>query len=242
MQYNQHPDFLGSLKSLYNKNGAYKGAAIRVLALLARVHYREIFEEQKNLLNNFRTTGENRIEHCTKYVLQNHCRLVTIRDNNTCTFLFVGTHEDTEEWLNKNKAETFSPISLVPNLVEIPITAQIPNRNIEVEAELTKQLNKVMHLQQRLKDDSSIFKKNIPDTNKPNKKYYNKLKSFFDNDFSKEIRVDLNNIESSLTEYCPQEAHDYAENLALYAEFLHQEIIYIYEVKNYLALAATIKS
>lgn len=50
--------------------------------------------------------GETRIENCVKYDLGDAWRLVTSQNNRTCTFLFVGDHEDTERWLNGHKGET----------------------------------------------------------------------------------------------------------------------------------------
>ena len=50
--------------------------------------------------------GESRIRNCVKYDLGDGWRLVTCQTNKTCTFLFVGDHEDTESWLDGHKNET----------------------------------------------------------------------------------------------------------------------------------------
>ena len=59
----------------------------------------------KNPLKAFKTTnhGETRIKKCVKYDLHNFCRLVTVKDGEGTTLLFVGDHDDEEEWLNRNK-------------------------------------------------------------------------------------------------------------------------------------------
>jgi hypothetical protein len=50
--------------------------------------------------------GEKRIKNCVKYDLGDAWRLVTCQTDKTCTFLFVGDHEDTESWLDGHKNET----------------------------------------------------------------------------------------------------------------------------------------
>src|SRR5262249_12315330 len=50
--------------------------------------------------------GEGRIKNCVKYNLGDGWRLVTTQTDKTCTFLFVGDHEDTERWVNAHKGES----------------------------------------------------------------------------------------------------------------------------------------
>lgn len=71
----------------------------------------------------FRTTpvtnnGETRIPHCVKYDLGDGWRLVTVQDANSCFFVFVGDHGDTERWLNNNKGQTFG--SRDRRMVQVP--------------------------------------------------------------------------------------------------------------------------
>jgi superfamily I DNA/RNA helicase len=53
--------------------------------------------------------GESRIPHCVKYDISNDAhRLVTVQTDNFIYLLFVGTHDDTEHWLNRNRGLTIS--------------------------------------------------------------------------------------------------------------------------------------
>lgn len=51
--------------------------------------------------------GETRIKNCRKYDLGDGWRLVTAQSEKVCTFLFVGTHEDTERWLEGHEGESY---------------------------------------------------------------------------------------------------------------------------------------
>lgn len=240
MQYNQHPDFLPSLHALYAKNGAYKNAATKVLAVLAKIHYSEIFQENDTLIG-IKTTGENRIKHCIKYRLQDHSRLVTIRNNDTCTFLFIGTHEDTENWLNQNRNKTFKTAPLVPTVQSIPLTTTASENDENIQNELAKQLQAITQLRQKLVIDSINFKETIPNTSNPTTKHFNSLKNLFNDKFSQKIQVNLTTITSNLSSSNHIEALKEAEELVYYAEFAHQKAFYIQQVQKYLALVANIK-
>jgi hypothetical protein len=52
--------------------------------------------------------GETRISNCVKYDLGSGWRLVTSQTVKTCTFLFVGDHEDAERWLNAHNGEAIA--------------------------------------------------------------------------------------------------------------------------------------
>jgi hypothetical protein len=47
--------------------------------------------------------GESRIQHCVKYDLGNGFRLVTVQHGELAVILFIGDHDSTDHWLNKNK-------------------------------------------------------------------------------------------------------------------------------------------
>lgn len=51
--------------------------------------------------------GETRIKNCRKYDLGDGWRLVTAQSDKVCIFLFVGTHDDTDSWLEGHKGESF---------------------------------------------------------------------------------------------------------------------------------------
>ena len=54
--------------------------------------------------------GESRIKHCIKYDLNDGYRLVTIKEKKQVLLCFVGTHDDSEKWLDKNKGLTLVAI------------------------------------------------------------------------------------------------------------------------------------
>ncbi|MBK1829605.1 DEAD/DEAH box helicase [Verrucomicrobiaceae bacterium R5-34] len=59
--------------------------------------------------NKLTKHGETRIKHCVKYDISNDAhRLVTVHTDNFIYLLYVGTHEQTDKWLDKNKGLSVS--------------------------------------------------------------------------------------------------------------------------------------
>ncbi|MEA2897382.1 MAG: hypothetical protein QOJ84_2997 [Bradyrhizobium sp.] len=73
--------------------------------------------------------GETRIKNCVKYELGDGWRLVTRQTDKTCTFLFVGDHEDTERWIAGHKGESIgvkdSRLIRVPGIGNDPVSRSI---------------------------------------------------------------------------------------------------------------------
>ncbi len=64
-------------------------------------------ELEADVSNKLTKWGESRIDHCIKYDISNdHHRLVTVHSNKFIYLLFVGSHDDTEKWLNHNRGLT----------------------------------------------------------------------------------------------------------------------------------------
>ncbi len=101
-----YKDFGESLKNLYDKGGPFRKAADTVLAIKAKAEDKKYSDKD---VFSIATThyGESRIPHCTKYDLTGRARLVTVLNNALCIFLYVGTHEDVDKWLDKNKGIDF---------------------------------------------------------------------------------------------------------------------------------------
>ena len=60
-------------------------------------------------LQNKRTKrGEGRIGNCIKYNLGNGYRLVTVLSGERLFIPFIGTHDETDVWLERNRNSTFS--------------------------------------------------------------------------------------------------------------------------------------
>ena len=51
--------------------------------------------------------GETRIAKCLKYDLSDGWRLVTVQDDRTCGFIFLGDHEDVDRFLEQQKGSRF---------------------------------------------------------------------------------------------------------------------------------------
>lgn len=95
--------FRESMLHLRRKGGAHQRAydeACRIIASL------EIGGAESHKITN---NGESRIPHCVKYNVSNDAhRLVTVQTQNFIYLLFVGTHDDTDHWLDRNRGLTIS--------------------------------------------------------------------------------------------------------------------------------------
>lgn len=109
MRYITHPDFIPSVYNLYKKNGHYKNIAQRVLGEWAKTQNEanQFFIDKDIFTLPLTHYGENRIPHCLKYNLSNNCRLITILHQDTRIFLFSGTHDACDKWLDKNQSHDF---------------------------------------------------------------------------------------------------------------------------------------
>lgn len=105
MEYLEYEDFRTSVQSLYRKGGRFQKAADQVLSMRGRAfdgcNVDSVFTAP--LTNH----GENRIPHARKYDLTGFARLVTVVNNDICMFLFAGTHDDVDHWLERNTGVDF---------------------------------------------------------------------------------------------------------------------------------------
>ncbi len=104
MRYLEYKGFNRSLHELYQKGGKYKTAANKVSTILENIGMVEDPLEGMRLTNH----GESRIKHCIKYRLNDSCRLITIRHQGCCFLLFAASHDDADEWLDRNRG--LSPV------------------------------------------------------------------------------------------------------------------------------------
>lgn len=102
MKYFIYKDFRDAVAILYQKGGIYQKAADKVYAVLGKVD-KKIEDSDPMQGLSLTDHGESRIKHCLKYELGGGCRLVTICDNGIHVLCFVGKHEDTDAWLDKNR-------------------------------------------------------------------------------------------------------------------------------------------
>ena len=104
IQYFIHPKLRDQAHSLYRRGGPYRSAAEKVLALIELVS-----SGHENPLSAYKTTnhGEDRINHCIKYDITGRCRLITVQTKKKVILLFVGSHDETEKWLNSHRGTRF---------------------------------------------------------------------------------------------------------------------------------------
>ena len=102
MKYLLYKDFLDSLKRLDRKGStfesAYHKAKSPYLSIGDGLEFDDAFKGLK-ITNH----GETRIKHSIKFDLGRACRMVIIKNQNICLFLYAGVHEDVEKWLDKNR-------------------------------------------------------------------------------------------------------------------------------------------
>jgi hypothetical protein len=82
--------------------GQSRKAAMKVRAVLGSLEDQEPFKEL-SLTNH----GETRVPKCLKYDLGDGWRLVTVQDERTCGFIFMGSHDDVDHFLDQNRGTRF---------------------------------------------------------------------------------------------------------------------------------------
>lgn len=103
MQYFRTTQFDNSLKEAQLRGGKEGLEAARtVKAIIGSLDQPDPFSG----LTRPTRHGETRIRHCVKYDLIGFWRLVTIQNQNACFFLYVGNHDDTDRWLDRNRGMT----------------------------------------------------------------------------------------------------------------------------------------
>ena len=105
-----------------------------------------------NTANRITNYGESRIKHAVKYDIGHACRLVTVQTDNYIYLLFVGTHDDTDRWLDKNRG--------------LIVTADRETREVTVThiTQNDEQRRSVPHLDEtKLTEANLPFFKRVPD-------------------------------------------------------------------------------
>ncbi len=133
MKYYKHPEFIKSVYELYKKDGRYRKAATKVLAVLAKIQEQGFFSRNEIIhgINKIRN-GENRLSSCIKYDIGSGCRLITTKNDNEQVFLFAGTHEDADKWLGNHNNKNFKKIDIRKKESEIAISVTPLENNIDI--------------------------------------------------------------------------------------------------------------
>ena len=92
------------IRKLHQRGGHYQKAATKVYSIIGRI------QNSEDPYHGISTTnhGETRIKHCVKYDLNGYCRLITIQNNGINALVFVGDHDECEQWLNRNRNYTLT--------------------------------------------------------------------------------------------------------------------------------------
>ena len=97
----EHKDFLPSIRKLAKVGGLKRKTADKAYAVYAKLkdgRGRDAFAGLKQTAN-----PERRIRGCVKYELGNRAhRLATVQTKKMVALCFVGSHEDTDRWLDAN--------------------------------------------------------------------------------------------------------------------------------------------
>lgn len=105
MQYLQYRDFLESLRKMQKKGQSYSRPFGKALDAYTRGTNASNDTSFESVFAGLKTTdnGESRIQYAKKYDLGRGCRLVIVKKNDMCVFLFAGTHDDEEKWLDSHR-------------------------------------------------------------------------------------------------------------------------------------------
>jgi hypothetical protein len=100
-------EFLKALRSMRIAGGRKSKAAAQVLALRGSVGLSD------DPFQGLRKTkhGESRISGCVKYDLSDFCRLITVVGNGCVFLMFVGDHDEADNWLDKHRGLTIGAVS-----------------------------------------------------------------------------------------------------------------------------------
>lgn len=84
-----------------DKKGA--AAAARAEKLISDIASGDLSEEE--LLSKQTKHGELRLRNCRKFDLGSGYRLISLRKNSGLCFIFIGTHDDCDRWLDKRRGD-----------------------------------------------------------------------------------------------------------------------------------------
>ncbi|HMT92527.1 hypothetical protein [uncultured Thiothrix sp.] len=236
MQYQTHINFMPSLRNFYLKNGNYRKAANKVLAAWAKSQNQHIFKDTQvfqgfNLTNH----GENRIQYCRKYDLHNASRLVTQQGEDICTFLFVGTHEEVEEWLDTNRGLTedrFEPALPALSLTTSHLSVSLPSKYTK------SYLQQLRTTIDTLKLELAQYKDSFQDIDISSKNYNDEARKSLVNQFAMQNASAFKNQLSTIKQLTKvkntTKAIEQAETLELFTVFINTKLIYIKTLQEYL--------
>lgn len=237
MKYEKHPDFMRSLYDFYRNQ---RRLANKVLVAWAKSQANNLFSDNE-VFSDLRNTSENRIRHCVKYVLNNNARLVTVKDQNVCMFLFVGTHDETEYWLDKNKGNKFIDNSVCKETQQTVSVKPVKNRmvNWQDSNDLVLLRKDLAEIRRDLRSAQEVFGFSARFDDKNNIKHLRRVTSDFVRNDAIVFKDNLNKIKFFAQSRLTDSALKKAEDLELFAEFFKMKITYIHKLKQFIDISRT---
>ena len=110
----REPQLYKCLNKMRRAGGRAALATERVEEIIAALASNDCIRPQQ--VNKLTRHGEARIENCKKFDLVGGYRLVYVKEDNHYFFLFAGTHDDCDRWLNNNRN-----LKPEPNGEDIPL-------------------------------------------------------------------------------------------------------------------------
>ena len=100
-------DLMVILSRLNRQNQIGRAVSTKVYELWNELLEANNYDEVEAAFANLNVTnhGESRIQHCVKYDLGKGYRLVTIKHAGVVSLEFVGNHDQTDKWLNRNSGK-----------------------------------------------------------------------------------------------------------------------------------------
>lgn len=99
----EYREFRTYMAALRRRGGPYQKAVEKAIVIM-----NDLTDGGQEVLAKLPVThhGENRIRKAVKYDLTGACRLITVQDAGIVFACFVGTHEESDRWLDKNRGMT----------------------------------------------------------------------------------------------------------------------------------------
>lgn len=109
------------MKSLRIRGGQHQRAYDEACKIIESLRYGE------DVSHKMTKHGETRIAHVVKYDISNDAhRLVTVHSDNCIYLIFVGTHEETERWLDRNRGLQISASKEGKKITVTHVTQESP--------------------------------------------------------------------------------------------------------------------
>lgn len=105
------PKFEEALESLRKEGGKGLFAVKKVEEIIKRLN------SQGNRIHRagkLTKRGEHRIRYCRKYDLCSGYRLITIQNKNYLILAYIGSHDDCDRWLERNKRLKYDVLEIEP--------------------------------------------------------------------------------------------------------------------------------